>query len=117
MDVNNAYFHRDLHEDVYMTLLARFPSFGPNKVCKLLKSFYGLKQANHQWFEELSHVLLSCGFLQAPLDHTLFVKKTSSSFIVLFVYMDDIILVGDSLLGFEHIKGALDAKFKIKDLG
>lgn len=85
MDVNNAYFHGDLHEDVYMTLLARFPSFGPNKVCKLLKSFYGLKQANHQWFEELSHVLLSCGFLQAPLDHTLFVKKTSSSFIVLFV--------------------------------
>ena len=58
-----------------------------------------------------------CGYTQALADHSLFIKQGSSTFTVLFVYVDDIILAGNSLAKFHSIKEILDSRFLIKDLG
>jgi len=47
----------------------------------------------------------------------LFTKKVSDSFTILLVYVDDIILAGDSLTEITFIKNVLNQAFKIKDLG
>ena len=99
-----------------MTLPPGVSSPKPNQVCKLMKSLYGLKQASRKWFEKLTSILLQHHFIQAPSDHSLFIKKTASSFTLLVVYVDDIILVGDSLTEFDHIKSILHNSFKIKNL-
>lgn len=45
IDINNAFFHRAIDEEVYMVPLQGYASVKPGQVCKLLRSLYGLKQA------------------------------------------------------------------------
>ena len=50
MDVKTAFFNGNLVEEVYMTQHEGFASKDDqNKVCKLKRSIYGLKQASRSW--------------------------------------------------------------------
>lgn len=89
----------------------------PQLVCRLQRSLYGLKQASRQWFTKLSGFLVSHGFQKSNSDHSLFLRFTGSITTVLLVYVDDIILTGNSINEIQDITMLLDQAFKIKDLG
>ena len=118
LDVNNAFLHGDLNEEVYMKLPPGLIMDNPNLVCHLQRSLYGLKQASRQWFTRLSSFLLSQGFHQSSADHSLFLYTNNSHDITaILVYVDDIILTGNNLNTIIHITKLLDQTFNIKDLG
>ncbi|GAU24468.1 hypothetical protein TSUD_319450 [Trifolium subterraneum] len=117
LDVDNAFLHGDLAEEVYMSIPQGLEGTSDNQVCKLTKSLYGLKQASRQWYEKLSQFLTTLGYAHMPSDPTLFTKQTKTSFTTLLVYVDDIVLTGDSLEEIEATKAHLNKAFGIKDIG
>jgi len=76
LDVNNAFLHGDLHEEVYMKPPPGFILPNKNIVYKLQRSLYSLKQAGRQWYAKLSHFLLSNGYIFSSMT-TLYLLKTS----------------------------------------
>ncbi|XP_014517256.1 uncharacterized protein LOC106774731 [Vigna radiata var. radiata] len=117
LDVNNAFLHGDLYEEVYMQLPPGVTATGPNQACLLHKSLYGLKQASRQWYDKLSSFLLSQDFTQTSGDHSLFTKHNGDNITIMIVYVDDIILSGNDINDINHITNMLNDRFKIKNLG
>lgn len=117
LDVNNAFLHGDLDEDVYMLPPPGYSKVVAGQVCKLNKSLYGLKQASRQWNIALTQKLLSFGFSQSKHDNCLFTRTTAAGFISLLVYVDDVLIASDNSVLISQVKEFLDAEFTIKDLG
>ncbi|GJT97194.1 zinc finger, CCHC-type containing protein [Tanacetum coccineum] len=69
MDVKTTFLNGELDEDVYMNQPQGFIMLGnENKVCKLIKSLYGLKHAPKQWHQKFDEVILSNGYLLNQAD-------------------------------------------------
>jgi hypothetical protein len=73
LDVQNAFLHGFLEEDVYMRQPPGYEDITrPNYICKLDKALYGLKQAPRAWYARLSNKLLQLGFKISKADNSLF---------------------------------------------
>jgi reverse transcriptase-like protein len=83
----------------------------------LKKSLYGLKQASRQWNKELSKLLKTVGFIQSKQDYSLFTREKNGEFLIILVYVDDMLVTGTSTSQIDEIKKMLDKAFTIKDLG
>ncbi|GJZ48113.1 uncharacterized mitochondrial protein-like protein [Tanacetum coccineum] len=81
-----------IEEEVYVCQPPGFkdPDF-PNIVYKVEKALYGLHQAPRACYETLSTYLLDNGFQRGKIDKTLFIKRSKGDFLLVQVYVDDII--------------------------
>ncbi|RVW68050.1 Retrovirus-related Pol polyprotein from transposon RE1 [Vitis vinifera] len=117
LDVNNAFLHGDLHEEIYMSPPPGLRRQGENLVCHLHKSLYGLKQASRQWFAKFSTAIQAAGFVQSKADYSLFTCRKGKSFTALLIYVDDILITGNDVNAIVALKQFLHSHFRIKDLG
>ena len=117
IDISSAFTYGDLEEDIYMHQPEGFQEGGPNKVLKLKKSLYGLKQAARQWNKKLHSVLGDLGFKRLESDRSLYLYSRQDVRITVPVYIDDITMASASNASMDRVVGELKQHFKLRDLG
>ncbi|KAK2366240.1 putative mitochondrial protein [Trifolium repens] len=118
LDVKTAFLHGDLNEEIYMHQPEGFSEKGKDHmVCKLKKSLYGLKQAPRQWYMKFESFMHMEGFKKCNADHCCFFKRYNSSYIILLLYVDDMLVAGPDMAEIRNLKMQLSKEFDMKDLG
>ncbi|GKV34843.1 hypothetical protein SLEP1_g43185 [Rubroshorea leprosula] len=118
LDVKNAFLHGKLKEEVYISQPPGFEDpIHPNYVCKLNKSIYSLKQAPRAWFDTFTIQLFQIGFYCSRAYSSLFILHRDQDIALLLLYVNDIVLIANSLQLLQEIISNLSSKFALKDLG
>jgi histone deacetylase 1/2 len=118
LDVQNAFLHGVLEEEVYMRQPPGFENAKmPNFVCKLDKAIYGLKQAPRAWYSRLSSKLINLGFKASKSDASLFIYIKGHVTMYMLIYVDDIIVTSSSSEAVTALLQDLKKDFALKDLG
>ena len=86
-------------------------------MCKLRKSLYGLKQAPKQWYEKFASSLEKNGFTINNSDSCVYFKLFGSDYVIICLYVDDMLMFGTNLCAINETKRILSSLFEMKDLG
>jgi Reverse transcriptase (RNA-dependent DNA polymerase) len=118
MDVKTTFLNDNLEEEIYMEQPASFVvERQEHKVCKLLRSIYGLKQSSRQWYIWFHQAIISFDFKMIDEDHCVYVKISKNKFVILSLYVDDILLASNNKEYVQTIKEWLSSNFDMKDMG
>jgi hypothetical protein len=92
MGMKSAFLNGVIQEEVYVRQPPGFEnSKYPDRVYKLSKALYGLKQASRAWYARLKMFLLEQGYVMGSVDKTLFTLNHDTNFLLVRIYVDDII--------------------------
>ena len=118
LDVATAFLNGELEEEIFMKQPQQFEEKGKESlVCKLKRSIYGLKQSSRCWNEALDKHLKKMGFRQSNNDPCIYILQSGGETFIIAVYVDDIILAGNTSESIQtFIKGIAD-KFEVSDMG
>lgn len=117
-DVKTAFLNSVLEEAIYMK-----PPPGSvqdkdcDKVFKLHKTLYGLKQAARSWNKTLHEALLKLNFRQSLFDNCLYVMTNKHEACYVVIHVDDMLFAATSEKLIKHVIELLNQSFEIKSLG
>lgn len=90
----------------------------PQKVYKLKRDFYGLKQASWAWFSRIEAHFINQVFEKCYSEHTIFTKANKrGKILVIILYVDDLIFTDNDELMFVEFKHYMLREFDITDFG
>jgi hypothetical protein len=86
-------------------------------VYKLLNALYGLEQASRAWYAWLKMVLLEHGYVMGSVDKTFFTLNHGTNFLLVQIYMDDIIFGGSSHTLVSRFQKMMESEFQMSLMG
>jgi hypothetical protein len=121
MDFKTAFLNGHITQEIYMTILDGMVvppsgSFEP-LVCKLDKSLPGLRQSSRAWYICLYNYLIAHGFSTTKADPNIYVKRDSTHFILIAIYVDDCIILSNTIPAIYSLKHLLSVEFEMSDEG
>ena len=84
-------------------------------MCRLKRALYGLKQAPCAWYTRIDSYLTGLGFSKSEVDPNLYQIVVEGKLLIIVLYVDDFILMGDELLILSCTED-LAREFEMKDL-
>lgn len=91
-DVSTAFMYGELEETIYMEQPRGYGD-GTERVCRLQKSLYGLKQASRCWNRKFRDFLFKLRFKQSNADPCLHILMKEGRIILVILYVDDGLVV------------------------
>nr|KYP63421.1 Retrovirus-related Pol polyprotein from transposon TNT 1-94 [Cajanus cajan] len=118
MDVKSAFLKGTISEEVYVSQPPGFENdLLQSHVFKLNKALYGLKQAPRAWYDKLSSFLISNNFIRGKIESTLFRKELKDDFIIVQIYVDDIIFGATNENLCKEFSKLMHNEFKMRMMG
>ncbi|CAI7896684.1 unnamed protein product [Closterium sp. NIES-54] len=116
LDMKNAFLQSKLDRVLYMDQLAYYND-GTGRVCKLLKSLYGLKQSPLLWYSALDAVLTGAGWSKSQVDEALYFRAGDNGVACwVLVYVDDLLVASSSTAMLKELNELLEAAFELRDI-
>ncbi|KAL0405550.1 UNVERIFIED_CONTAM: Retrovirus-related Pol polyprotein from transposon RE2 [Sesamum latifolium] len=98
MDVKTVFLNDFVEEEIYMDQREGFTTVGEEqKVCRLQRSIYDLKQASRSWNAHFDEVIRGYDFIKNECDPCIYKKISGRSVAYLVLYVDDILLIGNDV--------------------
>ncbi|KAE8698964.1 Alpha-glucan water dikinase [Hibiscus syriacus] len=119
LDVKTTFLNGNLEEEIYMLQPEGFEEKEKkNLVCRLNKSLYGLKQASRCWYKRFDSFIMCLGYNRLNADPCAYFKRSGDNdFVILLLYVDDMLVAGPKKDHIEELKAQLAREFEMKDLG
>ncbi len=105
---------------IYMKLplgMHQFRQVREGLLCRLLKSFYGLRQSGRLWNQNVIAFFKSLGFIQLNGDPSILMREFKEETTLVSVYVDDFLLASNSTDTLETVKKELGNEYNFKDSG
>ncbi len=113
IDVETAFLHGDLSEEIYM-YAPKGANLKSDECVKLDKALYGLVQAARQFYLKFAKVLEKIGFKQSYAEPCLFFRNTKNGKIIMIIHIDDCYVIGNSITIQEVIEDLEKRGLKLK---
>ena len=118
LDVKSAFLNGVLEEEIYVEQPQGFVSEGKErKVLRLRKALYGLKQAPRAWYSKIDQYFMDRGFRRSKSEPTLYIKSQGQYTLLLSLYVDDLIYMGNNTKMMMEFKEDMMKTFEMTDLG
>ena len=118
LDVKTAFLLGEIKEEVYVKQPEGFEVEGEeDKVYKLNKALYGLRQAPRAWNEKLNKVLGQLKFTRCSKEPALYRKQEENRCLLVAVYVDDLLITGADQGLICEFKREMSSNFEMSGLG
>ena len=115
MDISTAYLNASLDKDIYVYPPEGYKTKEKGKILKLNKALYGLKQSGRLWNITIDKFLASLGF-QSMTYENLYGYKRKNDFVFLVLYVDDILMTGNSNSLLNEMAAKIKDQYRTKTL-
>ena len=119
MDVKTAFLNGNLNVPVFMEIpegIECSSDIKRQKVCKLEKTLYGLKVSLKCWNQRFTETVKGFGLKPDFYEPRLFTWHDRNKFLILMVYVDDILLASNDRIKLKEIKTNLARNFDMTDM-
>lgn len=118
LDVKTAFLHGELNEEVYVSQPEGFEKEGEEeKVFKLSKALYGLRQAPRAWNTKLDQILKKLRFKRCAKESSVYRREERDELLIIAIYVDDLFVTGNSTKIIKEFKASMSKQFEMSDLG
>ncbi|MBW0531790.1 hypothetical protein O181_071505 [Austropuccinia psidii MF-1] len=113
-DVSVAYLHSSLDEIIYVDTPSEFRPHWKNKVTRLRKVMYGLKQAGRCWWFHFWSVMTAIGFCAEELDQCVYKCTKGNTVIYVWMHVDDGVVFSNQMEGMVKVRKELTKHLKLR---